>query len=275
MKKFRLTLLMVAAIGLFATSCKKDDETPVDQSPKLNFKGGTEYVSSDATVNVGDTVRIGVTASSNPDSKSKLVSMKYKIETDAVTIEDDSTFKATAYDYDYLFPMRMAGTAKVTFTVTDKKGETASKSLVITAEAASTEILSEAQPFVWKRVGGDPATGLDMFGLAWTANVRGDVKAKIVKDGATKLVNLPAESWTSIETAEALKMAITHSPDMDAFHEVSVNQSSDYNFVLGVENDGEYHMLHVTRANVQASIGGGTTIEIKGDYKSILVPGVK
>ncbi len=281
MKKFRLTLLMVAAIGLFATSCKKDNDdnptpTPVDKTPSINFKGGAEYTSDDVTVSVGDTLKIGITASSNTNSKSKLVSVKYEVVANNITIATgDSTFKATAYDHDYLFPIHNAGTARVTFTVTDKKGETASKSLEITANPATTVVLSEANPFTWKREGGNPATGLDPFGLSWTANVRGDVKAKIVKNGATRLVILPAESWTLIKTVKDLKTSITYSPDTEAFHEISVNQSSDYDFVLGVENGEDYHLIHITRANVQMSIGpsggGGTTIEIKGDYKSTMV----
>ncbi len=276
MKKFRLTLLMVAAIGLFATSCKKDNDdnptpTPVDKTPSINFKGGAEYTSDDVTVSVGDTLKIGITASSNTNSKSKLVSVKYEVVANNITIATgDSTFKATAYDHDYLFPIHNAGTARVTFTVTDKKGETASKSLEITANPATTVVLSEANPFTWKREGGHPATGLDMFGLSWTENAK-TVKAKIVKKGATRLVILPAESWTLIKTVKDLKTSITYSPDIEAFHEVSVNQSSDYDFVLGVENDGEYHILHITRADIQVSLIGGTTAEIKGDYKSTMV----
>lgn len=265
----------MAVVALFVTSCGSDDDPVIDQSPKLALKGGTEYISEDATVNINEPFTIGVTAFSNTDSKAKLTSVKYTVTTNnQIMLEGDSTFKESSFDYDYSFTFPMAGSAVIKFTVTDKKGETASKSLNITAAPeVTTTPLSEAHDFMWTRVGSAAATGLDTFGLKWTANVK-DVKAKIVKDGATKMVKLNTSDWTNITTSEDLEKAITNGTDMGAFHEISVDASNTYDIVLGVENDSVFNMIHVTKAEIITSTGAGTTINISGNYKTN-VPAVK
>lgn len=266
MKRIKLTVLMMAVVGLFVTSCGKDDDPVIDQSPNLSFKGGSEYVSANATVKVGVPFKIGVTASSNTDSKSKLVSVKYTVTSNNEIIsQKDSVFKAASFDLDYNFNFTNAGAAVIRYTVTDKKGETASKQLVITIKPETTD-LPAAVPFAWARIGGAAGTGLDVFGLSWTSNAK-VTSAQIKKSGATKMVKLTAAEWTSITTAEALSTAIANGTDMDTFNDVSVEASSTYDIVLGVENAGIFYMIHVTKADVTTG-AAGTTVSITGNFKA-------
>ncbi len=268
MKKFKLIVMMMAVVGLFATSCSKDDDTttPVDKSPTLNFKGDAGYVSQDATVTLGDTIKIGVLANSNKTSNAKLVSVKYEIIANNTVIHtDDSTFKAKAYDYDYMFPVHQAVDFTVKFTVTDKKDEKTSKSIKVTVKPLTTD-LPEAAHFKWERIGA-VATGLEPFGLKWEQNAK-EVKAKIVKETATKLVKLAPADWTNITTVEDLQTAIEAGKDMDAFHEISAEATNTYDIVLGIAlANGGYSLVHITNANVSTN-ASGTTVTITGGHKT-------
>ncbi len=269
MKKFKLIVMMMAVVGLFATSCSKDDDdttTPVDKSPTLNFKGDAGYVSQDVTVTEGDTIKIGVLANSNTTSNAKLVSVKYEIiANNSIIHTKDSIFKEKAYDYDYLFPVHQAVDFTVKFTVTDKKDEKTSKSIRVTVKPQTTD-LPEAAHFKWERIGA-VATGLEPFGLKWEQNAK-EVKAKIIKETATKLVKLAPEAWTNIITVEDLQAAIEAGTDMDAFHEISAEASSTYDIVLGIAlADGGYSLVHITNANVSTN-ASGTTVTITGGHKT-------
>ncbi len=271
MKKFKLIVMMMALVGLFATSCNKDDDNttqPVDKAPTLNFKGDAGYISQDATVTVGDTIKVGVLANSNTTSNSKLVSVKYEIIAGNNIIHTkDSVFKEKAYNYDYMFPVHEAIDFTLKFTVTDKKGEKTSKSINVTVKPLTTG-LPQSAAFTWKRVG-TVATGLKPFGLKWVGNIK-EVKAKIVKDGATKLVKLAPADWTNITTVEDLQAAVQNGADMDAFHEISAEASNTYDIVLGLQHRGTVAILHITNATVTGSTGGATTIEITGEYKVVM-----
>ncbi len=263
MRQLKLALLLVAALAVGITSCTEDENT--DKSPVLNFKGGEGYISQDATVKVGDIVKIGVTASSNKDTEEKLVALKATVTAmNQVVMEADTTFKAKYFDTDFTMPVTMAGEAVVKFTVTDKKGENASKSIKITAEEATTA-LSDPMDFTWKRVGTN-ATGLDMFGLKWKQNVTRATVAQIVKDGATKLVKFPAPQAWMVKDQETLKGAIDQLPDMDKYEGISTTKASDYDEVLGVVYNDTYYILHITKATVESATAG-TTISIMGQYK--------
>ena len=173
MKKFKLILIFAMALGLAFTSCKKDEEVdPVDQRPNIDFKGGGNYISADATVISGEEFIIGITASSNSDSGKDLKSVKYTITSNNVIVSEfDSVFSENSYNVDYIFRMDNAGEAVINFDVTDKNNEKASISLTITAELGTTP-LGDAEGLYWERVGGSPATGIEGYGLKWENNLK-------------------------------------------------------------------------------------------------------
>ncbi len=265
MKKLKFIMLFMVAIGLGLTSCSKTEDTTVDQSPNINFKGGGSYISASANVNVGEEFVIGITASSNSSSGEKLTSVKYTVTANnSIVLEADSVFSATSYNVDYAFRMDNAGEAVIKFIVTDKEGQTNSISLTITAVPNTTN-LGTATDFTWERIGGAAGTGLSTFGLKWTANLKA-VNAQIKKDGATKFVKLESSAWTSITTVEALEAAVASGTDMETFAEISVDANGSYDKVLATSYNGEFFLIHITSATVQVG-GAGTTVRILGQSK--------
>lgn len=266
MKNYKLFLILVVAFGMAVTSCNKDeDTTPVDVTPNIDFKGGSDYISSDATVIAGEDFMIGITASSNANSGKKLTSVKYTVTSNnVVVLEEDSVFSETTFNLDYIFRMDDPGQAVFKFEVTDKDGQKNSVMVTVTAEAGTTP-LGDAQDLEWVRAGGTAGTGLAGFGLKWTSNVK-EVKAVIQKDGATKLVQLNADAWANFTTQEDLMAAIDAAADMGDYRGVSAEADGTYDDVLGVIFNGEYFMIHITSATVEVS-QNGTTINIYGQSK--------
>lgn len=267
MKNFKLILLFVAALGMGLTSCSKDDdETPQDLTPNIDFKGGNQYISADAVVTAGQDFTIGITASSNANSGKKLKSVILSITSNNQIIGGDTTeFNENSYNEDYTYSIS-AGEAVFKFVVTDKDGQTNSKSLTITAESADTPI-GVAEDTFFERVGGAAGTGLDGFGLKWTSNVERATYAVLAKDAATKFVQLTAAEWTSITTVEALTAAVDAAADMADFRGISTTANGDYDDVLGVIYNNEYYMIHLTNATVTVDAVNGTTIQIFGQSK--------
>jgi len=266
MKKFKFIFVLVASLGLAFTSCNKDDDTtPVDESPVINFKGGDGYISSDATVKVGEEFTIGITANENSNTGKNLRNVGFTVTSNnQIVLEGDSAFNETSYNVDYTFTLASAGEAVIKFEVTDKSDMTSSVSLTITAEPATTP-LGQATDFTWTRVGGNAATGLGDFGLKWENNLK-VVHAVIQKEEATKLVQLSADAWTNITTMEDLMVAVDAADDMADYRGVSVEANADYNDVLGVIYNNEYYMIHITSADVSVD-NNGTTVNIYGQSK--------
>lgn len=267
MKKINFILFLVAALGLAVVSCSKDDDetTPVDENPVINFKGGAEYISEDATVKIGEDFKIGITANENSNTGKNLRNVGFTVTSNnQVVLEGDSAFNESSYNVDYIFNLANAGEAVIKFEVTDKNDKKSDVSLTITAEPATTD-LEEAQDLLWTRVGGAAATGLDGFGLKWENNLK-LVSAVIAKDAATKLVELSSDSWTTITTVEDLKAAIDAADDMDDYRGISVDANGIYDDVLGVIYNDEYHMIHLTKTEVVVD-NNGTTVNITGQSK--------
>lgn len=156
------------------------------------------------------------------------------------------------------------GVTNYSFSVTDDNGEVASLSFDVTVEAG-TSALSAAQSFTWERVGGNAATGLSQFGLAWTSN--SSTSAIVVTDAATKMVELSSGDWTGITTVEDLEAAIDGGTGVSEYRGVSSSQSNSYDDVLGVSHNGTAYMINIKQGTVSTG-GAGTTITITGEYKN-------
>jgi len=130
-----------AATMLLFTSCADDEET--DKSPVLTLTGGTEYVSSDVTLTVGEEFLIGVTATPNASTSEKLVGLTMVATFNNVpeTIIDTTLDKLTSFNLDvYSYAQAIVGTERIVITVTDKAGETAEKVINITTEEGALDL---------------------------------------------------------------------------------------------------------------------------------------
>jgi len=261
-------LLLLAGAMVF-TACKKDedDPTPVDLTPVLTFIGNAGYTSADATLTVGSTFKVGVNAAENTTSKKNIETFKVVRtfnNTPTTVYEEDNIGSANYTWEDDLTANAIAGTERWTFTVTDKDNLVKELVLNITTEAAVTP-LGNPEAMTWERVGADPATGMAMFGLKWTSNLK-EVMAQIKKDSADKFVQLTAAEWTSLTTVEELAVAVEAGTDMDTYTGISAEVPQAYDAVLATKFNGEYFMIHLTNTTIEV-LTGGTTITITGEYK--------
>lgn len=124
-----LMLLLIVITG-----CKKQDE---GEEMTINFKTTSGYTYTDATLNGGSSVKIGIEAET---IKKKDPIIKFNISksvngggTNTVYSEDLET---TAYNYDYIFTLdTVSGHAiRYTFTVTNRDGLLAQKFITLTVK---------------------------------------------------------------------------------------------------------------------------------------------
>lgn len=130
MKKmaYLFAFLMLASVTVF-TSCNKDDDDdePANLKPSISFKGGNGYTSGDVTIETGESIKFGITATANTTSDKKLTNLKVDIiQNNTPSNLLDSTFNEKYFDADYNLVLESAGNAKLQATVTDKDGQSKS-----------------------------------------------------------------------------------------------------------------------------------------------------
>lgn len=135
MKKLFQSLSIIGLLTL-AVSCEKDE----GKLPDISFKTGGSYVSSDATVNKGSKVLMGIDASK---SEKKDVLKKFNISKSlngaaliSVYDQDLSGGDGDNFSYDYTASVdSVAGkTAQYIFTVTNRDGLTNQVALTLTSK---------------------------------------------------------------------------------------------------------------------------------------------
>ena len=145
MKKFKNSALFVIIIlivsALSISSCKKD--STADKSPSINFIGGTGYTSSDKSVTVGSNIMVGINASSNTNTGTKLkeviVTLTYN---NTPQILGDTLINTTAFTNSGEIPVNWTGTARLSIKVIDKDGESAEIAFNITGQASGASLIS-------------------------------------------------------------------------------------------------------------------------------------
>jgi len=140
MKK-SIFFVFAALIGiLVVSSCKKDETVG---PPTLNFIGGAGYVDEDATLPAGDLFKVGIAASSNTETGEKLISLRVTRTMNNITFAD-STYELNdaAFNADFTLNGQQGGQMEtITFVLTDKADQRATKSLNITYEAEGVAVV--------------------------------------------------------------------------------------------------------------------------------------
>lgn len=122
-KSILLFALATICTALFFTSCEKDEGA----IPNISFKTGGNYVSANDTVNVGDTILVGINAS-KAEKKDPLKSFDVTRSYDggagtSIMSQELSGGDGDNFSKDVTLIMRnTAGTEKYTFTVINKDG---------------------------------------------------------------------------------------------------------------------------------------------------------
>jgi hypothetical protein len=132
---FRNFLVITLVLVLFS-SCKKDEEDGGDEM-QIDFKADTGYNFTDAKLPGGTDLKVGIEAETD---KAQDPLIKFNISESvnggtASTVYSED-FEATTYEYDYSFTLdTVSGNVhKYTFTVTNRDGLNAQKSITFTVE---------------------------------------------------------------------------------------------------------------------------------------------
>lgn len=136
MKSSIKNIVLISSIIVMFTACKEDEGE--DGELSLKFKTEAGYTSSDATVETGTKVKIGIEAETE---KAKDPIIKFNIS-ESVNGGKDSTVHSEGledqdFEYDYEFTLAdsvQGNTHMYTFTVTNRDGINAQKSIVITVK---------------------------------------------------------------------------------------------------------------------------------------------
>ncbi|CAN5816175.1 hypothetical protein BH11BAC7_BH11BAC7_02400 [soil metagenome] len=134
MKKL-LILLSISALGL-STACKKNQDAHIP--PDLAFKTGGNYTSADRSIMNGDSINVGVIITKKEDDIRNLnISYAYDGNSATATLQNVAMTAAeySGYDHDFWIRTRSTpGTEKWVFTVTDRDGNLAQKSITLTVQ---------------------------------------------------------------------------------------------------------------------------------------------
>jgi hypothetical protein len=261
MNKFKfLSVASMILLAAFFTACEDDEvfDPPVvtlNQGPDVVLDEGVETFTLTGTV----------------ESAAGLS------EVNLLEVTDDGNFilesvTTFADPNTYSFDFMISGiTDRITVAVEAIDTElqaTNSMAVTIVYTPVPETPLTEAEEATWQRVGGQDGTGLGMFGLAWTSNVK-SISAVIRKDDADKFVQLTEADWEEITTLEALTEKVEAADDMDDYRGVSAEQDDIYNHVLATVVGDQYFLILVKSATVTFSAETGTTISISVEYKTV------
>lgn len=133
-KTIMKTTLLLVTFGFLFSSCEKDAHIP----PNVTLKTGAGYTSADATVGKNQAIMVGITGEKVEDDMIKYnVSYAYDGASSTSTFQDFnlSGSEQQHYDKDVTFTTRnQAGTEKWVFTITDKDGNIAQKTITLTVQ---------------------------------------------------------------------------------------------------------------------------------------------
>lgn len=129
-------LFLLVAIFSLAASCKKNTDAHIP--PDLSFKTGGNYTSGDRTITAGDSILVGVVITKKEDDL-RTLNISYAYDGAASSTTSINYVMTSAeyggYDHDFWITTRnQAGTEKWTFTVTDRDGNLAQKSITLTVQ---------------------------------------------------------------------------------------------------------------------------------------------
>lgn len=143
MKKWNVLISMLLLAGVvFTTSCSKDEEE--DPGPSLNFKGGSEYTSAATTISAGESILVGVLATSSSVSGSNLTNFLLTATHNNLTeTVEDSTINTDTFTADYELTFESLGDTRLTFKITDKDGKTVTKDFIVTVEDAPVAVTKD------------------------------------------------------------------------------------------------------------------------------------
>ena len=143
--RFFLTVILITVVAFISSCSKKDDtttpETPAPQPPSISFVSAAGCVSKDTTLPLHTFYKVRVHMISNTTSGAKLTQFTITTLYGGSSSTQNIPISTNEITYDVTdTTMKVAGSKKLSFKVTDAKSQSQEISLTITTAAASGPI---------------------------------------------------------------------------------------------------------------------------------------
>ncbi|MBL7903420.1 MAG: hypothetical protein JNL22_00220 [Bacteroidales bacterium] len=150
MKKwsFLFAAFLMSAV-VFVSSCTDEGEE-TDPGPSLTLKGGTGYTSDDVTIEIGNSIKVGVVGGKSSVSGNKLTKFKFIYTANNIpTTLVDSTLNADSFNWETELEFTGVGTGRLSFELTDKGGMTVEKAFNVTVQGPEVTKFSNVELGSW------------------------------------------------------------------------------------------------------------------------------
>lgn len=271
MKKLALALVCLVSIAFFA-SCDPTIENP---EPSISVNQTEGYLMDNSIADFDVSYLFGFNVASNPETGKALKSLVVTVDDE---LFDEVELDGDTYEYieGILWPSskEIIGTSTIKGVVTDVAGETNSVSFTVSLNYEEPLTVNDV---TWVRKGsdtqGNTSAEMENCGLQWTGSYK-DIMATIkpisgynlyvVKDALEKynsIVNVIDKEKFFNELSETAR-------PVEAYREITTNNSADYNDILAVINEeGESHLVLIGSVEIQNLGTQGTLITISGKTK--------
>ncbi|MDB9882335.1 hypothetical protein OAD66_04285 [Bacteroidia bacterium] len=259
-----LSLMVLLSVGaIFLTNCGTGTDEGPAPKPTLDFLGGASYVDEDASFTSGTEFTMAITATHSSNIKSFTVTKE--VNGGAAEILVDSTMSTKSISKFEVTDTTeaIAGNEVYTFTVSDKDGNSTSKSITITNLGDGSKDLAvivkdndDATIKVYNFKGpkqgayeigqgplssSDPDSGKDIQDSTATSETSSWPARWTSRNGTTfKLVS--SSAWNTITNDLEIKAAW----DAAGTAESVINVTDGDSYILNIKNSGKYALVTVT-----------------------------
>lgn len=268
MKKLALALVCLVSLAFFA-SC---DPTVDHPEPAISVLTGDGYLYDGCVADLDVYHKFGFQLASNALTNEPLAAVSVKVgnEEDGYEIFDDIDIEGDTYVYEneIIWSLRnreIIAEVEIICTVIDAAGKSNSASIKV---SLNEEDNLEPVDFSWNRHGGQPGTGLEVFGLKWERNNKAEIYAVIEPINKNiPMYKFDAKVWDETKTAAQKAALFAEATNaIEQFNEVSCTAGNkDYDIVIGTVYNGEQHLIHITHSNAYQF--KGTDVTITGQAK--------
>lgn len=261
MKKLALALVCLVSVAFFA-SC---DPTITNPEPTIAILSDEGCLVGGEVIDMNVVYSYGFIATSNTQTLKEL--SKFVVVCGSTTL-CDTAISGTVFNYkgEIYFTnedSRDITPAEIVATVTDVAGNTATATIKFDI---NEEIALVPVDFAWNRHGAAAVTGgIENYGLKWESNTK-DVFANIKPMEGAVLYEFDPSVWDAT-TTEVEKAALFGEQQLGiaVFNKVSCFASQNYDYVIGTTYNGQNHLIHITRGDVDTF--KGTDVTISGQAK--------
>ncbi len=259
-----LSLIALLSFGaFFLSNCTGTEDDP-DPVPVVNFLGGADYLSNDATLTANTPFTVGIAA----NHTSNIVSFKVVQSLDgtpSVDLVDSADFKTENFTYNFEGVTGAdAGTEIYEFIVADKDGNSTTKTITITnigdggADLAVLEEDNNGDPFRVYNFKGVEA-GAYEIGIGTLTSGEPDAQ-KDIQDSTRndEIANWPARwtsrngttfkkvadnAWTTITNERGIEEAWNAAGEA----ETAILMEDGANYILKLKGGDKYALVSVTK----------------------------